>query len=147
MITYQEEIVCDELYDECEHLFLSHKEEVSDFKEALNIDVLTYIRLYRFGKFKFFSARSNDKVIGYIAFMIIELPHYKTLSAEQDILYVSPDYRKGSVGIKLMKYSEKMLKSLGVVRIMQHSKSNNDISPLFTRMGYKPFEVIYAKEL
>jgi len=127
--------------------FLRHKEELSAFSEELNIDVVSYMRLYRMRRFKFYSAREDSKIIGYVAYLLHPLPHYGTLSAEQDVLYIVPEKRRGSLGLKILKYSESLLKELGVKRILQHTKVKQDIGPLFQRLGYTPVEIIHMKEL
>jgi GNAT superfamily N-acetyltransferase len=64
-----------------------------------------------------------------------------------DVLYLAPEYRKGTTGIRLMKTAEEELVKLGVQRIVQNVKLTNDWGSILERMGYKPFERIYTKVL
>jgi GNAT superfamily N-acetyltransferase len=89
----------------------------------------------------------ND-VIGYVIFMVQPHLHYKTcLTAFEDIYYLKPEYRKGRTGIRMFKYAEEVLKSVGVNRIIMHTKVHLDNSRLFEYLGYKNSDKLFTKIL
>ena len=92
------------------------------------------------------TARDEGKLVGYSIFFITNHLHYKsTVYANNDLLYLHPDYRKGSLGIKFIKASEIYLKNRGVAKILWHIKFNKDFRILLHRMGYVDEEVIVGK--
>ena len=84
--------------------------------------------------------------MGYSIFFITNHLHYKsTVYANNDLLYLHPDYRKGSMGLKLIKASEKFLKDKKVDKILWHIKFNKDFRILLHRLGYVDEDVIVGK--
>lgn len=67
---------------------------------------------------------------------------------QEIIWYVNTPFRKH--GIKLYKYAEKMLKERGIsimiMAVLENSKTKK-IKSFYERIGYKPMEVHYMKEL
>lgn len=85
-------------------------------------------------------------IIGYSAFYISNHPHYKSLRvAENDVIYLHPEYRKTGIGLKLIQESEKMLKDLGVQKIQWHVKLKHDFTPLLERLGYRKEDILMGK--
>lgn len=147
---YKEETVTTELWEEVYPILQEHKEEISILKDVkLNPSFRKYMLMAINGQFKFYSVRTNEgELVGYAAYFINPHPHYEDcITAQQDILYVSKEYRKGLVGIRLIKFSEKELKELGVNLILQHSKFHYNLSKLFERLGYTQCDVIHSKEI
>jgi hypothetical protein len=69
------------------------------------------------------------------------------LQATQDILFVLPEYRKGRVGIGLIKYCDQQLGAEDVQVVYQHVKLAHNFGPVLERMGYEAVDIIYAKRL
>jgi GNAT superfamily N-acetyltransferase len=87
-------------------------------------------------------------IIGYSAFFISVHPHYKSLCvAENDVLYLHPEYRKAGIGLKLITESERMLKDLGVQKIQWHTTFKRDFTPLLIRKGYIEEDKILSRML
>ena len=147
---YKEETGTTELWEEVYPILEEHKEEISILKNAeLNFSFRDYMMLYIQGKYKFYSVRTDEEeLVGYATYFITPHPHYLDyLTAQQDVLYISKKHRKGVTGIKLIKFSEKELKKLGVNLILQHSKLHYNLSKLFERLGYTECDVIHSKEI
>ena len=106
MITYKIKTV-EECFDDVEKLFQDHYEELSVTKQyKLNPDYEVYIQ--NSGRIKVILCKDDDDIVGYIVFFIAPHLHYKDcLMAIEDIYYLKPEYRKGTVGIKMFKYAEK----------------------------------------
>jgi len=149
MITYQEESAQDCL-EEIKPLIEMHWEEIALYKDKikLNPDFDKYLLLDSMGMLHILTARDDDKLIGYFISFIQPSMHYKeSVFATNDILYIDPTYRKGSVGYKLFKKAEKSLKEIGVDVIIIHAKVNNDFKPLMDKLGYERIEYNYSKHV
>jgi len=147
MITYQEESAKDCL-EEIKPLIEMHWEEIALYKDKIKLDpdFDKYLLLDSMGMLHILTVRDDAKLIGYFISFIQPNMHYKeSVFATNDILYVDPAYRKGSVGYKLFKKAEKSLKEIGVDVIVIHSKVNNDFKPLMDKLGYERIEYNYSK--
>ena len=146
-IKYQRE----DLYkvkDEAADLLQKHWEEIALNKERikLNPDWDAYSKFYKAGHLGIYTARKNDKLIGYFVVIANTNPHYKDhLFAVNDIIYLDPEYRKGFVGIKLIKYAEKDLKNLGVSVFTINTKVHKPFDSVLERLGFNLIERVYSK--
>jgi len=131
-----------EAYSETESLHDENNEE-SGFSWKLDIDPLLLMTPGTI----YLSVKSEDKPIGYAIFYLHTHPHFQKLVACQDVMYIHPEYRKGSIGIKFIKYIEESMKGLGAEGIFQTSSAKKDLSKLFGRLGYEPVETVYFKEI
>lgn len=133
-----------ELYTRAKHLFDLHKDEVSLIDRPLDPDLLMILSTDNIACY----IENDDKdIIGYSFYIMFRHLHYNMKVAQQDILYLHPDYRKGTTGIKLIKYSEKILKECGVEYITHSTKRNRDASKLFEYLGYKESDIIFCKDI
>jgi len=95
-----------------------------------------------------YMVRDNGALVGYAMYTIMPDPHSVGQKiAYQDSLYVTPEYRKKGVGIKLIKYTEEKLKYFGVRNITQMVMDTVDFSKVLLRMGYKSTGHVYTKEI
>jgi len=134
---------------EFEQLFPEHYEELCVTKDyPYEPDYDAYKNLANSGMLRCITCRSDEKLIGYIIFIITPHMHYKSCkTAFEDIYFVSKEYRKGRVGIKLFQYAEQVLKDRGVNRIVMHTKIHLDNSRLFEYLGYKLTDKVFTKML
>jgi hypothetical protein len=132
-----------------EALFPAHYEELCVTKDfPLLPDYDAYKRLADCGMLVCIVCMDGDDVIGYIVFIVQPHLHYKTcLTAFEDIYYLKKEFRKGRTGIKMFKFAEEVLKSVGVNRIIMHTKIHLDNSRLFEYLGYKNSDKIFTKLL
>ena len=100
------------------------------------------------GMLRCITCRSDERLIGYIIFIVTPHLHYKScMTAIEDLYFVTKEFRKGRVGIMLFKYAEKVLKERGVQRIVMHTKVHLDNSKLFEYLGYKMTDKVFSKML
>lgn len=147
MITFQEEYLADCL-EEMKPLFDTHWDEIALHKDKikLNPDYDKYLLLDSMGMLHVMTARDDDKIIGYFVSFIQPHMHYQDHTfAINDILYIHPDYRKGSMGYKLFKNAEASLKEIGVHVLMIHAKVQHDFKPLMDKLGFDRIEYNYSK--
>ena len=135
--------------DELEALFPEHYEELCVTKDyEANPDYDAYKAMAKAGILRCITCRSDGKLIGYIIFMVHKHLHYKDcMTAFEDLYFVSKEYRKGRIGIRLFQYAEKVLKERGVNRIVMHTTIHLDNSKLFEYLGYKFTDKIFTKML
>lgn len=150
-ITFQRERAQD-VFQEMLPLLEKHWEEIAHFKDILlEPDTETYFRMEDMGILRVFTARDeNGILIGYNVFFIKHNLHYKSsLNALQDILFIHPDYRKGTIGTRLIKWCDEELRAEGVQVVYQHLKAKKelDFSALLERIGYHFVDKIYARRL
>ena len=147
MISYQEETF-DQVIDEIKPLLEDHWEEIALNKEVikLNPNYEMYEKLCNAGVMRIVTARDDGKLIGYCICIIAYNLHYKdSLTATNDIFFISKDYRKGSTGVKLFIKNEEILKSYGVQRLIMNTKVHQDVGAIFERLGYKQTERVFGK--
>lgn len=138
------------LFGEIEPLLESHYTEIARHKDkiALNPDWDRYFHLDDAGAVHCVTARSDGKLIGYFISFVLPHIHYKDhLMSMNDILYISPEHRKGTTAFKMFQYAEKTLRDKGVTKIHVNTKIANDFSPLLERLGYVEIERIFEKML
>ena len=131
-------------------LCIRHWEEIALNKDLipLNPDWKHYEELSNAGMLEVTTARTEKSLIGYQIYIVGPHLHYKSsITAISDVLYLAPEYRRGTTGIRLMKTAEKRLRERGVQRVVQNVKLHNDWGKILERMGYDPFECLYAKVL
>lgn len=137
-----------------EKLLYRHWREVALDQEEVPLDPdwSCIWRMEQQGVFRTAALRRDSKLIGYSAFCIIpHLHHRGTLHALNDVIYVDPQER-GAAGVKLIRGCERMLKELGVRKIVYHSKlhlklgrKQKTIGDLLDIMGYKAFETSHSR--
>jgi len=87
-------------------------------------------------------------IVGYLIYIVAPHLHYKSsTTAMSDVLFLAPEYRRGTLGLKLLSRAEDRLCERGVQRVIQNVKLHNDWGAILERMGYAPIERIYSKML
>ena len=148
MITYHVE-----KYEDCipeiRLLIDEHYDELSVTKEyALDPHWEAYSALAKENLLQCTTCRKDGVLIGYMFFILSYNLHYRTmLMATEDLYFLKKEERKGLVGIKLFKFTEKHLKSLNVNRVIVSTKVHLDNSRLFEYLKYKFIEKTYSKLL
>ena len=140
----------DEVYSEALPLLEAHRQEIATWQDIyLSVDVGMYHDAEDAGGLRVFTARVDSKLIGYAVFFVRLNPHYMdSLQAVQDVLYVTPEHRRGSVGMRLIKFCESQLARDGVQAVFHHVKLEHPIlGKLLERLGYDAHETIYGKRL
>ena len=135
--------------DEFEKLFPEHYEELCVTKEfPYEPDYPAYKRMAEAGMLRCITCRNDEQLIGYIIFIVTPHLHYKScMTAIEDLYFVTKEFRKGRVGLKLFQYAEQVLKDRGVKRIVMHTKVHLDNTRLFEYLGYKWTDKVFSKIL
>lgn len=144
----QEERFTWELYNEIYPLLEEHWAEIADDTDKIKLhpDTDIYFLLEQQKKLHCLICRLNGKIVGYSVTFLNAHAHYSDkLFAQNDILFIHKDHRKGSLGFKLIRLHEKCMKELGVTAITYHLKPKKDFSKLLERIDYTLFEISYRK--
>jgi hypothetical protein len=140
----------DSIKDQIQILIKRHYAELTLDKDVMKLapDWDRYNQLNNDGKLSIVAAYDNEKIVGYSVFFLNEHIHYKNnIIANNDVLFLAPEYRLGMTGIKLIKYSEMILQQLGVSKVIWHVKMAKDFRKLLHRMGYQDEDIIVGRAL
>jgi GNAT superfamily N-acetyltransferase len=144
---YQQEFY-HQVKKELPDLIKLHWEEIALNKDVikLNPDWEAYQEGEKQNKNKCFTARHDGKLVGYFVVCVHRNLHYKDhLYATNDIIFLHPDYRKGFMGIKLIKFAEKCLKIDKISVLIINSKTHKPFDAILSRMGYSHIENVFSK--
>lgn len=137
-----------------EDLLFKHWQEVAMDRERIPLDPdWGFAREQeRRGVLRTAALRRDGRLIGYNSMCVHPHIHYRsTLHAVNDVIYVDPAER-GAAGVKLVRDTEALLKDLGVVKVIYHTKlapigGKHTVGDLLAALGYKHFENLYCKLL
>jgi GNAT superfamily N-acetyltransferase len=101
------------------------------------------------GQLRIYTVRDQRfALVGYCIYVVAPGLHYKSHTyANQDILFLLPEYRRGRIGRDLVRFTEGQLKGEGVGIVLQHVKVKYDFGPMLKRDGYEPIDTVYGKRL
>lgn len=129
-------------------LLARHWKEIAKYPDIpLKPDWIKYQRIEDSGNLRIYTARDCGCLVGYALFLVDRGLHYDVRMANQDILFLLPEYRKGRVGVNLIRYAERRLKADGVDMIAHHVKTTNHVGRLLEAMGYEEVDRIFMKRL
>tara|TARA_R110000782_G_scaffold254585_1_gene342973 strand:- start:233 stop:688 length:456 start_codon:yes stop_codon:yes gene_type:complete len=147
MLKYQQEFL-NQVKSDIEPLIELHWEEIAlnQDKIKLNPDWDAYHSLEEQDKLKIFTARNGNDLVGYFVVILGTNIHYKDhLFANNDIIYLHKDYRKGFAGIRLINFAEKCLKEDGVSVLLINIKTHKPFDKVLERLKFKPIERVFSK--
>lgn len=143
---YAREQIAD-VIDEIKPLLEAHYREIAHFRDIpLKPDYPRYAQAEERGTLRIFTARMDSRLVGYAIYFVTPSLHYSdSVQAHQDILFVHSDFRRSTVGLRLIRHADEALAGEGVQIIYQHSKAAHSIGPVLERQGYELVDEIYAK--
>ena len=148
-ITYQKESFL-QIWPDAKPLLEAHYKEIGLYndKVVFDPDIEMYASLCKAGMLYILSAREGSKLVGYCVFFLQNSLHYKAISsAHNDVFYIRPEYRKGFIGVRLLKKAEVALKDMGVDVLWCSFKTYAPLDSLFKRLGWDFSEKVYSKYL
>jgi hypothetical protein len=148
------EILLTEKLDECWDLVEEHRQELATYQEhmILKPDRVRYKHLEETGCLRTLALYDDeDKMVGYSATIFTNSLHYSDLPiAQNDVIYVRYDLRKGRWGLKLIQDTEQMCKDLFKGRpflMLWHAKEDTAFAKLMPKLDYRVQDIIYSKIL
>ena len=149
MISFRRELLC-EVVEEVQPLLERHYLELTRNKDVVKLAPkwAAYAAMEQPGCFTVFTARDDDKLIGYNAFFVQTHMHYEGLTvAQNDVFWIEPDYRRGVTALRFLRFCEDHLKAQGVMKLVYHCKPSNNFAPILHLLGYADEEVMCGKIL
>lgn len=111
-------------------------------------DLERYQRLEDLGVLVCLGAWDGDKLVGYSFNVLSTHSHYRTvLCAHNDLLYLEPDYRKGTHGLQLMRATREALKARGVSHVLWYAKPNTVLDKLLRTTECHVHEIMFSEAL
>lgn len=147
MISFRRELLC-EVVQEAQPLLQAHYDELTLHKEVVKLNPQwdQYALLERLDRLAIFTARDDGKLAGYNAFFVQKHFHYAGLTvAQNDVFWISDEYRRGTTALRFLRYSEEALKGIGAQKIVYHCKYSNNFAPILHRLGFADEEVMVGK--
>jgi GNAT superfamily N-acetyltransferase len=136
-------------YAAAEPMLAAHHEEIGRFKQfALEPDLERYARLDDEGRLITLLATVDEKTVGYSCSIVQSNLHRKSLIfCQNDVLYVTPEHRKGRIGLLLIRETIHRAATLGAKLVLWHAKPDTALDELLPRMGYEIMDIIHAKAI
>lgn len=129
-------------------MFDLHYEEVGQKDLTLLPDWARFTALESAGVLVIFTVRAEGRLIGYSVFFVQPHIHYSgTVAAINDVIFILPEFRGGTAGVRLVKHSETGLKARGVGKIYYHAKPDTPLVRLLEAYEYRLMESIYSKRI
>lgn len=104
---------------------------------ALNPDYDAMGARERCGRLLQFTVRRGGDLAGHLRMFTGPSLHTQTPMAEEDTLYMRPEYRGGFAAMALLRYAESALGQLGVREVRANSKVINHADVLMRRLKYQ----------
>lgn len=132
---------------EIEPLLEEHWKEIALNKEIikLNPDWEGYARLDGINALRIYTARKDDKLIGYFVVMVSKSLHYRDhLFANNDIIFLTKAARKGLTGVKLIKFAIDSLAAEGITKLHINTKAHQPFDAILERLNFEEIERVYS---
>lgn len=148
MIEYNVERMSESLVVEMQEILRMHWKEIAMYKDviAFKPDYEAYFLMDAEDRLQIVTVRKDAKIIGYYISFIYVHPHYKDNKfAQNDILFIHPDYRGSTVAYRMFKFAEKELKKIGCSVNTIHMKVEFPFERLCEKLGMDKHEIVYSK--
>ena len=148
MVDLYVEPLSDKLIGEVQPLIELHYEELTLHKQVVKLDPdwNRYKSLADQNMITIITARDKGILVGYSLFFVNSHIHYKNnIMANNDVLYLHPDYRQGRTGLKLIRKCEQVLQEQQVDKIVWHVKYAKDFRQILYRLGYEDEDALVGK--
>jgi len=124
--------------DEIKPIHAQHWAETESYRHGLemNPDYDYMVNAENHGRFILFTVRVNGAMVGNCMMYLSRSTHTQKWVAEEDTIYILPEYRKGRLGVRLIRYVEYVLANMGVTEIRVTVKTVNDVGRLLQHLGY-----------
>ena len=132
---------------EIEPLLKQHYDEIALNKDIIkmNPDWEGYARLDAVNALRIYTARRNDKLLGYFVVIVSKSLHYRDhLFANNDVIFLAKPARKGLTGVKLIKYAIDSLAAEGITKLHINTKAHQPFDAILERLNFEEIERVYS---
>jgi hypothetical protein len=143
-----------DVWQEAQPLTRPHWEEIAKNKGLLrlNPDLEKYVYLNEGGRLLLITARADDRLVGYFLWIIMAHPHYKhVLVAEEDLHFLSPEYRSGGCygegcqyGYKLLEAARDAAIARGAQLLTMREKVGHEHPSIMNGLGFSATDIVYT---
>jgi GNAT superfamily N-acetyltransferase len=113
-----------------------------------DVDWELYAALEKAGRLRIVAGRNDRGRLKAAAIVVVAPhPHYACVCGSVPLLFLHPDYRKGSEGVRLVRLAERAAQGAGAQLMMTHGGMHNGVYRLFEGMHYADFGRYYVKVL
>jgi len=143
-------VAIDDVRGRIDSLLSAHWSEVAKFKSSipLSIDWDSYYEAERTGALIAIVAEESGIIIGYNVYLLRLMIHNTpAVMSSNDIIYIDPKYRHGTLAMRMIKMGEKESSLRGASVISMHVKKDHDFSSLLVHLGYEQTESVFCKVL
>lgn len=138
----------DEVRARIEPLLRAHFEEIAVHRDVtpLNPNWGHYYAVEKIDRLIVVAAENGPELIGYNVYFVSPMLHnMSNLIAHNDIIYIKPEYRHGSLALRMIRMGEAQAKRLGASIVSMHVKTGHDFSGLLRHVGYAEVDTTYFK--
>jgi GNAT superfamily N-acetyltransferase len=90
----------------------------------------------------------GDEIVGYSNNVLSGSLHYRGLIVcQNDAIYLRSDYRRGTLGLRLMRETERLARERGADMIVWHAKPDTNFERVLSRRKYAIQETVYTRAL
>ena len=97
-----------------------------------NVDY--YRRAEEAGAFRVVGAFSGERLVGFGSFVLTVIPHYSTVTASVESVFLSKEFRLGAAGVRLINAVSHAAKDAGASGIYWGCRSGSRLVTLFARV-------------
>lgn len=156
-MNYYVENLTPQLFAEIKPFLIKSREEVYIIKEdnilpemmgnTVNyIDYNYFYNLQNSNNLLICTVRDNGILVGYWGLSLIHHQQSNNVFVAKSInIYVEKEYRKNNISINLIKFTEDVLKRIGINQIQFGVNPQLKTDKLLKRLGYNLDEVVYQK--
>ena len=132
--------------NEIKPLLQEHWKEIALHQDDIKLEPNwnTYSRLADQGALRVYTARKSGELVGYFVCIVMPSLHYmRHLFANNDILFLKKSERKGTAGIRLIKFAIEELKKDGVTLINVNVKKKQDFGKVLEHLDFEHVEDLW----
>ncbi len=148
MLSYHTEKLDDGLIDEMSLMTELYWTDVASPFHAFPADPdwVLYKGLADVGRLRVIVGRNERwQVKAFAVVIVAPHPHYACIHGTVPLLFLHPDYRRGSEGMRVVRLLEKAAEDAGAQIIVTHGGMHNGVYRLFEGMHYQDFGRYYVK--
>ena len=140
----------DDYLDDLDQMLYEHWMEMGHYHDTAPLDPDYYSaaalqdneRLLTVGVF------DGDEMVGYSINILTNFFHSReTMGAQNAVLWLRPEYRRGLIGVKLIQYTEAMAKGMGCKFFLLAARPDTVMFELLPKLKYDVHETVYSRVL
>ncbi len=136
--------------DELHPLLQAHRDELATAKHLMEVapNIAAYRALEQCGALLGLIAYRGQEIVGYSISFVGPHLHYSNMRyAHNDALFVKAEHRGGTLGLRLMRETERLAKEKGAAMMMWHAKPDTALANILPRIAYAVQDIVFSKEV